>query len=63
MPGTKPVFYKPWTLPFAILENLIAAYDTGIRNDVWVPTQLNEYGTFVVPIWKALLLGQKKAKL
>ena len=62
-PGANPVFYKPPTVPFAILEDLNAAYDVGIRNGVWVPTHFNDYGTPVVSIWKALLPVQKKAKI
>ena len=62
-PDAKPVFCKPRTVPCAILEDLNAAYDAGIRNGVWVLTQFNKYGTHVVTIWKALLPGQKKAKL
>ena len=39
--GGKPVFCKPQTVPFAILEDLNAAHDVGIRNFVWVLTLFN----------------------
>ena len=42
-----------------MLDDLNAAYDAGI----WVPISFNHYGTPVVPMQKALLPGQKKAKL
>ena len=42
-PNAKPVFCKPRTVPFAILEDLKAAYDAGIKKGIWVPTQFNEY--------------------
>ena len=59
----KPIFCKPRPVPFAIQEDLIQAYDAGIKRGVWEPTNFNAYGTPVVPIRKALLPGQKKAKL
>ena len=59
----KPVFCKPRTVPYAILEDLNLAYDAGIRKGVWEPTTFCEYGTPVVPIRKALLPGEKKTKL
>ena len=62
-PGAKPVFCKPRTVPYAILGDLNMAYDAGIRKGVWKSVQFNDYGTPVVPIRKALLPGQKKAKL
>ena len=44
-------------------EDLNAAYEAGIQKGVWVPTSFNEYGTPVVPVRKAPLPGQRKAKL
>lgn len=58
-----PVFHKPRTVPFALLQDLSDAYDAGIEKGVWTPTQFNDYGTPVVPVKKALLPGQTKAKL
>ena len=59
----KPVFCKPRTVPYAIMDELNMAYEAGIRKGVWEPTTFCEYGTPVVPVKKALLPGQKKAKL
>ena len=58
----KPMFCKPRTVPFALQEDLVQAYE-GIKRGVWRKTQFNEYGTPVVPIRKPLLPGQAKAKL
>ena len=46
-----------------MLDDLNAAYEVGIRRGIWVPTSFNDYGTPVVPVRKALLPGQKKARL
>ena len=59
----KPTFCKPRTVPFALQEDLVQAYEAGIKRGVWRKTQFNEYGTPVVPIRKPLLPGQAKAKL
>ena len=37
-PDAKPVFCKPQTVLFAILEGLNTAYNASIGNGVWVPT-------------------------
>ena len=58
-----PVFYKPRTVPYAMLKELNMAYETGIKKGVWEPTTFCEHGPPVVPIRKALLPGQKKAKI
>ena len=63
LPDAKPVFCKPRPVPFAIMEDLAASYQQGIDRGVWTRTQFNEWGTPVVPIRKALLPGQSKAKL
>ena len=52
-PDAKPVFHKPRTVPYALQEDLNAAYQAGIQKGVWVPISFNEYGTPVVPIRKA----------
>ena len=57
-PETKPIFCKPWVVPFAIQEDLYQVYDAGIARGVWLPTQFNNYGTPVVPIHKPSLPGQ-----
>ena len=62
-PDAKPFFCKPRTVPYAILDDLNQAIDAGIEQGVWEPTQFCEYGTPVVPVRKALLPGQQKAKL
>ena len=62
-PDATPVFHKPRTVPYAVLDDLNAAYEAGIQKGIWVPTSFNEYGTPVVPVRKAMLPGQKKAKL
>ena len=62
-PDTQPVFCKPRTVPFAVLEDLNTAYDAGIRKGVWIPTQFNEYGTPVVPVVKTTSPGQQQKKL
>ena len=62
-PDATPIFHKPRTVPYALQEDLNAAYEAGIQRGVWVPTSFNEYGTPVVPIRKAPLPGQRKAKL
>ena len=49
-PDAKLVLCEPWTVPFALLEDLNTAYDTGIKKGIWVPTQFNKYGTPVMPI-------------
>jgi len=59
----KPIFCKPRVVPYAIQEDLNHAYDAGIKRGVWKPTNFNAYGSPVVPIRKALLPGQTKAKL
>ena len=59
----KPVFCKPRTVPYAMLEDLNMAYEAGIKKGVWEPTTFCEYGTPVVPIKKVLLPGQKRAKI
>ena len=59
----KPVFCKPRTVPFALLEDLNQAYDEGIKKGIWVPTPFNEYGISVVPIRKALQSSDKRTKL
>ena len=62
-PNTNPIFCQPRTVPYAILEDLNAAYDEGIRKGIWISTQFNDYGTLVVPVQQALLPGQQKARL
>ena len=61
--NAKPVFCKPRRVPFAIQEHLNHAIDAGIKRGVWEKTNFNAYGTPVVPVRKALLPGQNKAKI
>ena len=44
----EPKFYKARTVPFAIQNDLLAAYDAGIKTGVWKSTKFNSYGTPVV---------------
>ena len=41
----KPVFCEPHTVQFAILEDLNTAYNTSIKKDILVPTQLMNMGS------------------
>ena len=59
----KPVFCKPRNVPYAIQEDLVQAYEAGIKRGVWERTQFNDFGTPVVPIRKTPLPGQATAKL
>ena len=49
----KPVFKKPRSVPFAMLEDLSHALDAGITKGIWTPTQFCDWGTPVVPVRKA----------
>uniref|UniRef100_A0A5S6QRA0 RNA-directed DNA polymerase n=1 Tax=Trichuris muris TaxID=70415 RepID=A0A5S6QRA0_TRIMR len=62
-PDAKPIFCKPRTVPFAILEDLNQAYDAGIKRGVLVPTQFNDYGTPMVRVRKAFSKDRKKVTL
>ena len=62
-PDSEPIFCKPRTVPFAILEELNSVYDAGIRKGIWIPAQFNHYGTPVVPVRKRIQPNQKKAGL
>jgi transposase InsO family protein len=62
-PDAKPVFIKPRTVPLAILEDLDAAYEAGIKKGVWELTSFNEWGTPVVPVRKPPAPGKSKGDL
>jgi organic radical activating enzyme len=62
-PESKPVFHKPRRVPFALLEDLNAALDSGITRGVWQPIHFNCYGTPVVPVRKATLSDQSRPAL
>ena len=51
-PDSKPIFRKCRPVPFAILEDVNQALDTGIQKGVWIPTDFNDYGTPIVPVMK-----------
>jgi len=59
---SKPVFCKPRTVPYAILDSLNHAIK-GIKRGVWELTPFNDYGTPVVPLRKPPTPGQTMAKL
>ena len=50
---SKSVFCKPRTVPFAIREDLVEAYEAGIKRGIWERTQFNADGTPVVPVRKS----------
>ena len=54
---------KSRTVPFAIQDDLIRAYDAGIARGVWTPTQFNDWGTPVVPIRKPPLPADDKPRI
>ena len=51
----KPKFCKPRSVPLALQEDLNAAYDIGIKRDIWKPVKFNRWGTPAVPIRKVAL--------
>ena len=59
--NAQPIKARP--VPIALQDDLTAAIKDGIAKGIWEPTQFNDYGTPVVPVKKALLPGQKKAKI
>ena len=59
-PDATPIFHKPRTVPYALLEDLNAAYEAGIRKGVWVPTSFNDYGTPVAVSYTHLTLPTKR---
>ena len=61
--NAQPIFRKARPVPIALQDDLTAAIKDGIAKGIWEPTQFNDYGTPVVPVKKALLPGQKKAKI
>ena len=62
-PDYKPIFCRPRPVPFAIQEDLVDAYEAGIKHGVWKRTEFNDEGTPVVPIQKTALPGQTKRKI
>ena len=62
-PEVRLIFCKPRPVPLAILEDLNDAYEEGIRNGVWNPTDFNAYGIPMVPVQKAVRPGLKKDKI
>ncbi|XP_065651290.1 uncharacterized protein LOC136079479 [Hydra vulgaris] len=61
-PDYKPIFCRPRSVPFAI-QDLIDAYEAGIKHGIWKRTQFNDKGTPVVPIQKNALPGQTRRKI
>lgn len=61
--NAEPIFCKARPVPIAIQDDLEKAYQDGIAKGTWEPVQFNDYGTPVVPVKKAKLPGQEKAKI
>lgn len=59
----KPIFCKPRSVPFALMDDLNQAIDAGVQKGVWKWVQFNDYGTPVVPVKKALRPGQTKPSI
>ena len=57
----KPIFRKPRSVPFSILQDLNEAYESGIKQGVWELTDFNSYGTPVVQFGKTCQVKQKQA--
>ena len=51
-PDAKPVFKKPRSVLFAMLEDLSHALDAGITKGIWTPTQFRDWGTPVILVRK-----------
>ena len=62
-PDYKPIFCRPRPVPFAIQEDLVDAYEAGIKHGVWKCSKFNDEGSPVVPILKTALPGQTKRKI
>ena len=61
--NSQPIFRKARPVPIALEEDLEQAYQDGIETGIWQPTNFNGYGKPFVPVKKAILLGQTKAKI
>ena len=59
-PNANPIFCKPQTVPYAILEGLNSAYDEGIRKVIWIPIEFNDYGILVVPVQRNSFLVNRR---
>ena len=59
----EPVYRKPRSVPLALQEDIVKAYEAGIRKGVWRKAQFNGYETAVVPIRKNTSPNQGKAQL
>ena len=55
-PEAKPVFCKPRVVPFALLEDLNQAYDAGIAQGVWKPSNSIHTGLQLFPFGNRALL-------
>ena len=62
-PEAEPVYRKPRSVPLALQEDLVKAYEAGIRKGVWRKAQFNGYETPVVPIRKNTSPSQGKTRL
>ena len=59
-PAATPVFQKPWRVPYALQEDLNAAYEAGIQRGVQVPTFLTSTGLQWCPHVMCLYWGNEK---
>lgn len=50
--NTVPIYYKPRNLPFALKEKVEAEIERLVKEGVWTPVEVGEWGTPVVPILK-----------
>jgi len=60
-PDVRPIFCKPSSVPLAMQEELVQAYNVGIARGIWMPTSFNYWGTPVVPVRKAVQTSNKPA--
>ena len=59
----KPMFCKPRQVPLAMMQDVEEAIEVGIKDGIWDPVKLNDCGTPIVPLRKALRPGQEKPSI
>lgn len=50
--GTKPVYLKPRSVPFALKEKITAELDRLVQENVLTPVEVSDWGTPIVPVPK-----------